>query len=89
MTKYRIKVFPSNGTLLYMPQQRIWFFWCDLWQSCDGEYMKWVQEILSSEHSALECIKQLVVQELREKEVNNYTKKFERDNPVRYIKVDL
>lgn len=90
--KYRIKVFPHDGRLLYVPQERrLFFFWGDIF-GINYEYPysdTHTYNVVATEQAAMEWIKEytdrLAAREARQVKI----KKFERDNPVRYIKVEL
>lgn len=92
MMKFRIKVFPHEGRLLYMPQRKCLFGWKDMIHSYDGKYVGPHHMYLQSERTALEWIEGVISYEKakqakQEKKIAE--KKFARANPVKYIEVHL
>lgn len=98
--KYRIKVFPLDGQLLYMPQIEglLWgyndlFYYDDMfgWSKSSGNHYDPVdiENVMINERTCLDYIK-LNEEKLKcEEATTDRIKKFQKENKIRYIEVNL
>jgi hypothetical protein len=72
------------------PPKKGWFFWRDLFYvGEDSYYSNWQLGYMRSESDCLDWIRREVDHKIKKEQDDIRIKKFERDNPVRYITVDL
>ena len=92
MVKYRIKVMPWKGKLLYMPQSYNGFFWgySDMFYlGSQSNYSDWQMGYMGSEYGAKKYIQEYNERRLLEGEKVSAEKKFAGENPIYYIEVKL
>lgn len=93
--KYRIKVIPHKGQLLYIPQKSYKCLWWNGWTDIIhpdsmGNYDKdFAMRYICSERACLEWIKLVDDRDREYEERKVFEKKFKKDNPIRYIEVNL
>lgn len=79
MSKYRIKVYPAYGKLVYMPQRKFLWFWLDVFET-DYNHL-----FTCSESQARWWINYTIEKERLRREKRIKDKNFERDTPTNYI----
>jgi hypothetical protein len=86
VSRYRIKVFPYKGRLLYMPQEKIWWFWRDL--IIDWYFSDLLLEAMATKDNCVDYIANCLRSQIDIICQRNTEAAFENSNPVFYINLE-